>query len=1184
MMKKILAIVLTVFMALQMIPFSVLAEERNMDGEQKEITVVESSSDTEDGTIPSKAVKAASPVPVDEEHFPDDAFRAYVQTYCDGNGDGELDDVEIPEVTSIDVSEQQIASLRGLEYFTELRGLFCHGNQLVELDVSGNTMLTNLSCSDNQLTELDLSETTMLVALWCSRNQLTELDVSGCGELEYLDCDRNQLTELDVTGWSLEHLYCSNNQLTALDLSTCKNLIDFSCHDNQLTELDVSSNTMLTNLSCSDNQLTKLDVTGCTELQDLSCSENQLTKLDVSGCAVLTRLSCCMDQLTELNVNGCTMLQSLMCFENQLTELDVSGSVNLETLNCYGNNLKELDVSKNINLESLDCSVNDLTELNLKGALALTELVSWGNLLTDLDVSGNPALVEMNCASNQLTKLDVSGNAAIEQLICSRNQLTELNLAGTSRLYYLICNRNNMSVLDISGSEILLQIVSGGQKSEENGFVDYTGPAEDYYLYVDAGTELLTSPPAPSGVPVDEEHFPDANFRACVASLFDTDNSGYLEETEIESAVGFYESGREIADLQGIEYLSNLQYLTCSSNRLEKLDLSKNKALIQLDCLDNQITELNISGNAALEKIVCSSNKLENLDLSGNPVLSSIDCRNNLLKELDVSKNPALTYLCCDQNQIDVLDVSGCETLVMIVTQGTYSSYDGWKQYFLWGTGSVLTDLSTRILPIDSGIEINETNFPDDTFRSIISRDFDSDHNDLLSDEEIAAATIMYVSYDDIASLQGIEYFTALQQLDCRDNQLTSLDLSHNTSLTWLRCENNCLTSLVLGENSALTQLICDSNQLTELDVSGAPLLETLSCCDNRIAELDIRNCPNLIAAYNAGGSESMYNGSIPVYVWMTEDYALAVDKATSVKVSDVEIVPAFKSQSLVLSGQIGLNFFLELPEIPGVDYTQSYMTFTIGKSATEYRDDFDPGHMNSAGTRYGFTCYVNSIQMADTIKAVFHYGTNRTVTKEYSVAQYIDFFEKNINSFNAKTIALIHAIADFGHYEQIYLADVNHWTIGESYAEMEKYYTETYDYSTILSAVNSKAFVKTLGNSDVEKATYKLHLDSETTVDVFLTPKSGKTLTASATFNGETYTAVKQSDGRYLVQIPNISAHQLGDMITITGTAGTAFSVQVSALSYTRSVLNSTSTNKAAKDGLSALYAYYTAVLAYRK
>ena len=293
--------------------------------------------------------------------------------------------------------------------------------------------------------------------------------------------------------------------------------------------------------------------------------------------------------------------------------------------------------------------------------------------------------------------------------------------------------------------------------------------------------------------------------------------------------------------------------------------------------------------------------------------------------------------------------------------------------------------------------------------------------------------------------------------------------------------------------------------------------------------------------------------------------------------------MPAFKSQSLVLSGQIGLNFFLELPEIDGVDYSKSYMTFQIGKDETVYRDDFDPNHMNSAKTRYGFTCYVNSIQMADTITAVFHYGDGQTVTKEYSVAQYIDFFEKNLNSFNAKTITLIQAIADFGHYEQIYLAYVNKWTIGETYTEMTRYYTQSFDYDDILSAVADKAFVKTLSGSKVSKATYKLHLDSTTTVDVLLTVPEGTTLTASATYKGKTYSAVRQKDGRYLVQIPDIAAHQLGDMITVTGDAGGEFTVKVSALSYVRSVLANNLTVPE-KDGMSALYQYYVAVLAYRK
>ena len=299
--------------------------------------------------------------------------------------------------------------------------------------------------------------------------------------------------------------------------------------------------------------------------------------------------------------------------------------------------------------------------------------------------------------------------------------------------------------------------------------------------------------------------------------------------------------------------------------------------------------------------------------------------------------------------------------------------------------------------------------------------------------------------------------------------------------------------------------------------------------------------------------------------------------------VKDPFTKPVFKSQSLVLSGQIGLNFFLKLPEIEGVDYTKSYMEFSVsGKDGSTSVDPYDPSFTNASGEYYGFTCYVNSIQMADTITATFHYGDGKTVSKEYSVAKYVEFFEKNAGSFNAKTIALIHSIADFGHYEQIYLASINDWSVGKDHAEMARYYTDSFNYASIQAAVNGKAFAKSLDGSKVEKATYKLHLDSATTVDVFLKPASGVTLTASATFNGKTYRAEKQADGRYLVRIPDISAHQLGDMITITGDAGGAFTVKVSALSYVRSVL-ANDMPVPDKDGLSALYQYYAAVMAYR-
>ncbi len=64
------------------------------------------------------------------------------------------------------------------------------------------------------------------------------------------------------------------------------------------------------------------------------------------------------------------------------------------------------------------------------------------------------------------------------------------------------------------------------------------------------------------------------------------------------------------------------------------------------------------------------------------------------------------------------------------------------------------------------------------------------------------------------------------------------------------------------------------------------------------------------------------------------------------------------------------------------------------------------------------------------------------------------------------------------------------------------------------------------------------------------------------------------------------ISAHELGDMLTITGTAAngedsSGIKINVSPLSYVNAVL-SNDFDKAAKDAMSAFYSYYTAVVDY--
>ena len=136
-------------------------------------------------------------------------------------------------------------------------------------------------------------------------------------------------------------------------------------------------------------------------------------------------------------------------------------------------------------------------------------------------------------------------------------------------------------------------------------------------------------------------------------------------------------------------------------------------------------------------------------------------------------------------------------------------------------------------------IPINETTFPDIYFRDWLkSQSFGQDG--VLTESEIAGVTSIEAMNKGISNLKGIEFFTALTKLDCRINQLTSLDISRNTALTVLLCSENQVTSLDVSKNTALTVLSCDGNQLTSLDVSKNTALTGLYCGNNQLASLEV--------------------------------------------------------------------------------------------------------------------------------------------------------------------------------------------------------------------------------------------------------------------------------------------------------------------------------------------------------
>ena len=508
-------------------------------------------------------------IAIDATNFPDANFRNYLLEQGYGK-DGILTESEIKGIASISVSNKNINSLKGIEYFTALKYLFCPSNQLTVLDVSSNTALISLDCSHNQLTALDVSGCTALTSLSCSDNQLTALDVSGC--------------------IALPSLSCSDNQLTALDVSGCTALTSLYCSDNQLTVLDVSSNTALTSLSCHSNQLTALDVSGCTALTSLYCYNNQLTALDVSKNTALTSLACGSNRLTVLDVSSNTALTSLSCYSNQLTTLDVSKNAALTELTCFGNQLTTVDVSKNTVLKELSCGSNQLTALDVSKNTALTSLSCYGNQLTTLDVSKNTALTTLDCFSNQLTALDVSSNTALTSLYCHLNQIKGASMDA------LISSLPKNQTNEIHSFRVIYSTNStneGNVCTKKQVAVAKTRGWTPYCSYVDGNilkwAEYEGSDDEPDNdIAIDETHFPDANFRNYLLSQ-SYGKDGILTEEEIKAITYINASNKNISSLQGIEYFTELETLYCAQNKLTSLDVSKNVLLRELDCSNNII-------------------------------------------------------------------------------------------------------------------------------------------------------------------------------------------------------------------------------------------------------------------------------------------------------------------------------------------------------------------------------------------------------------------------------------------------------------------------------------------------------------------------------------------------------------------------------------------------------------------
>lgn len=98
----------------------------------------------------------------------------------------------------------------------------------------------------------------------------------------------------------------------------------------------------------------------------------------------------------------------------------------------------------------------------------------------------------------------------------------------------------------------------------------------------------------------------------------------------------------------------------------------------------------------------------------------------------------------------------------------------------------------------------------------------------------------------EISAIPEIKYFTALEYLDCKYNQLSTLNVSNCVDLLYLYCNNNQLTTIDVSSCTDLFYLNCSGNQLTTINVNSCTNLTHLVCSGNRLSTIEVNSCTNI--------------------------------------------------------------------------------------------------------------------------------------------------------------------------------------------------------------------------------------------------------------------------------------------------------------------------------------------------
>ena len=501
----------------------------------------------------------------------------------DANKNGKISPAEAQAVTGFSVAGKEIASLEGIEAFTNLESLDANDNKLTTVDLSKLTHLKKLNLTNNLLSgELNLKE------------------------LKYLANDKVKIVAGNT---SIEKIFVADEaKATAMNNFEHTTKYTFSGELERILDLDPVIKAALV----ADNN--RPDRNG----------DGEITNKEAER----------FNKPISIIATGIKSLKGMEYFK-KATSLVIQAPAGQKNILVDG----QVSLADFTEIESLTIANTKMTKLTLSNFPKLKHLILTGNELTEVVLSGMPELVTLNLERNSLTNLN--GITTPENTFpkLTALNLRENNLQGELDLSKITANlrenANNVQILRAGNNSGVVRIKVKDQDTA-NALNTNDAGAGKYQVDGSGGSNPIINIPDSAfrryilqrlkGRIIGKSALMDLNtFRGRFpGDINDTTSPIYQSDLDLFTDDIKLENGTGVTNLEGLQYFRKLKEVIIEATTATTLDLTGLEKLERIEISGTSLQILSGSGVNLKRVTLTNALSMKKLNLLNFPNIEQV--------------------------------------------------------------------------------------------------------------------------------------------------------------------------------------------------------------------------------------------------------------------------------------------------------------------------------------------------------------------------------------------------------------------------------------------------------------------------------------------------------------------------------------------------------------------------------